>query len=144
MRLVTNRSEAEPETEWSSYERAVVANHHAFPLSPAELRLVPFLATNLRFVDIAQRLYISRNTVKSQAISIYRKLGVSSRTAAIDALTRVGTIPDLLANLVIVPAQVESSGCPSCDGAATAGQSSPSEGGRAVVTPLPVQNAAAS
>jgi LuxR family maltose regulon positive regulatory protein len=54
------------------------------PLTGAELRLVPYLATHLSFREIARRLYVSRNTVKTQAISIYRKLGVSSRSEAVE------------------------------------------------------------
>jgi LuxR family maltose regulon positive regulatory protein len=36
---------------------------------------------------------VSQNTVKTQAISIYRKLGVSSRSAAIDRARALGIIP---------------------------------------------------
>ena len=34
--------------------------------------------------------FISRNTVKTQAISIYRKLGVSSRKPAVEAARKLG------------------------------------------------------
>ncbi len=57
----------------------------AATLTGAELRLLPFLTTHLSFQEIGARLYISRNTVKSQAVSVYRKLGVSSRSEAIAA-----------------------------------------------------------
>jgi LuxR family transcriptional regulator, maltose regulon positive regulatory protein len=59
-------------------------------LTPAELRLLPLLTTHLSFQEIAQELYLSRNTVKSQAISIYRKLGVSARGQAIERAAAVG------------------------------------------------------
>ena len=62
------------------------------PLSPAELRVLPYLQTHLTFREIAERLYVSRNTVSSQVTSIYRKLGVSSRTDAVDQATAVGLI----------------------------------------------------
>lgn len=52
-------------------------------LTPAEVRLMPLLATHLTFPLIAERLGVSRNTVKTQAISSYRKLGVSSRSEAV-------------------------------------------------------------
>jgi LuxR family maltose regulon positive regulatory protein len=55
-------------------------------LTPAELRLLPVLATHLTFREIATELEVSRNTVKTQAISIYRKLGVSGRSEAIAAV----------------------------------------------------------
>ena len=61
-------------------------------LTGAELRLLPFLATHLMFPEIASRLFISRNTVKTEAVSIYRKLGVSSRSEAIERAVEVGLL----------------------------------------------------
>jgi LuxR family maltose regulon positive regulatory protein len=61
-------------------------------LTAAELRLVPYLATHLTFREIGERLHISRHTVKSQAISTYRKLGVSSRSEAIDRFESIGLL----------------------------------------------------
>ena len=63
--------------------------HHT-GLTPAELRLLPLLATHLSFREIAQQLYVSRNTIKTQAISVYRKLGVSSRSEAVAEAQRLG------------------------------------------------------
>jgi LuxR family maltose regulon positive regulatory protein len=57
-----------------------------FGLTPAELRLLPLLATHLSFREIADELHVSRNTVKTQAISIYRRLGVSGRSEAIQRM----------------------------------------------------------
>ena len=59
---------------------------------PAELRLLPWLATHLSFREIGARLYVSRNTIKTQAISVYRKLGVSSRSEAIECASRLGLL----------------------------------------------------
>jgi LuxR family maltose regulon positive regulatory protein len=64
----------------------------ASSLTAAELRLVPFLSTYLTFPQIAERLFVSRNTIKSQAISIYQKLGVSSRGEAIEQLQEIGLL----------------------------------------------------
>jgi LuxR family transcriptional regulator, maltose regulon positive regulatory protein len=64
----------------------------AMSLTGAELRLLPFLATHLMFPEVASRLFISRNTVKSEAVSIYRKLGVSSRSEAIERAVEVGLL----------------------------------------------------
>ena len=52
-------------------------------LTAAELRLVPFLATHLSFREIGERLHVSRHTVKSQAMAVYRKVGATSRSEAI-------------------------------------------------------------
>ena len=54
-------------------------------LTAAELRLLTFLPTHLSFREIGARLFVSPNTVKTQAISIYRKLGVSTRSDAVQA-----------------------------------------------------------
>jgi LuxR family maltose regulon positive regulatory protein len=62
----------------------------AMGLTPAELRLLPLLSTHLSFREIAEQLFLSRNTIKTQAISLYRKLGVSSRSEAIAEAHRLG------------------------------------------------------
>jgi len=59
-------------------------------LSPAELRLLPLLATHLTFAEIGERLYLSKHTVKTQAMSIYRKLGASSRSQAVQRAQQLG------------------------------------------------------
>jgi LuxR family transcriptional regulator, maltose regulon positive regulatory protein len=61
-------------------------------LTPAELRLLPLLATHLSFREIGEQLYVSRNTIKTQAISVYRKLGVSNRSDAIDRASALGLV----------------------------------------------------
>ena len=61
-------------------------------LSPAELRLLPYLQTHLTHEEIGQRLYVSLNTVRTQTQSIYRKLGVSSRANAVERARRVGLL----------------------------------------------------
>ena len=61
-------------------------------LTTAELRLLPLLVTHLNFLEIGERLYISKHTVKTQVISIYRKLGVSSRSLAVQRLQEIGLL----------------------------------------------------
>jgi LuxR family transcriptional regulator, maltose regulon positive regulatory protein len=68
---------------------AEVNEERKLGLTPAEERLLPLLATHLSFREIAEELHVSRNTVKTQAISIYRKLGVSGRSDAIAAARRL-------------------------------------------------------
>ncbi|MFV8049998.1 AAA family ATPase [Mycobacterium sp. 48b] len=63
-------------------------------LTTAELRLLPHLATHLSLQRIADELVIGRETVKSQAKSIYRKLGVSSRAAAVTEADRLGLLSE--------------------------------------------------
>ena len=64
----------------------------ASSLTAAELRLLPLLPTHLSFREIGERLYVSRHTVKTQAISIYRKLGVTSRSETIDRMHELGLL----------------------------------------------------
>jgi len=61
-------------------------------LTPAELRLLPLLTTHLTFREIGEQLFVSRNTIKTQAISVYRKLGVTSRSEAIECAIRLGLV----------------------------------------------------
>jgi LuxR family transcriptional regulator, maltose regulon positive regulatory protein len=62
-------------------------------LTPAELRLLPLLATQLSFREIAGQLFVSVHTVKAQVTSIYRKLAVSSRTQAIERARSLSLLP---------------------------------------------------
>jgi len=64
----------------------------ASSLTTAELRLIPFLSTHLTFPQIGERLFVSRHTVKTQAVSIYRKLGVTSRGEAIERVEALGLL----------------------------------------------------
>jgi LuxR family transcriptional regulator, maltose regulon positive regulatory protein len=64
----------------------------ASTLTTAELRLLPLLTTHLSFREIAERLFVSRNTVKTQAISVYRKLDASSRSEAVARAIQLGLV----------------------------------------------------
>jgi LuxR family maltose regulon positive regulatory protein len=64
----------------------------ATPLTPAELRLLPYLQTHLTLSEIGRRLFISRNTVSSEVGSIYRKLQVTTRGEAIDRAVAIGLL----------------------------------------------------
>jgi DNA-binding CsgD family transcriptional regulator len=61
-------------------------------LTAAELRLLPLLSTHLSFPEIAAELFVSRNTIKTQIVSIYRKLGASSRSQAVARARALGLI----------------------------------------------------
>ncbi len=61
-------------------------------LTGAELRLLPMLSSHMPFPEIAGDLFLSPNTIKSQAISIYRKLGASSRSQAVTRSRELGLL----------------------------------------------------
>lgn len=63
-------------------------------LTGAELRLIPLLATQLTFREIGEQLHLSQHTVKAEAISIYRKLGETSRSRAVERSRSLGLLPD--------------------------------------------------
>ena len=69
----------------------------ASTLTTAELRLLPLLTTHLTFREIAERLFVSRNTVKTQAISVYRKLDATSRSEAIERAIELGLVDEAVA-----------------------------------------------
>src|SRR5271166_3607772 len=64
----------------------------ASALTAAELRLMPLLSTHLSFPEIAEQMFLSRYTVKSQAMSIYHKLGASSRNQAVARSRELGLL----------------------------------------------------
>ena len=64
----------------------------ASTLTEAELRVLPYLATHLSFREIGERLYISRHTVKSQVMAVYRKLNVSRRHDAVERARALGLL----------------------------------------------------
>jgi LuxR family maltose regulon positive regulatory protein len=64
----------------------------ASSLTAAELRLLPLLSTHLTLKEISERLYLSRNTVKTQAASVYRKFGVASRSDAVTRMHELGLL----------------------------------------------------
>ena len=62
-----------------AHSRQVLAE----PLTAAELRILKLLPTST-YLQMADSLYISRNTVKTHLRSIYQKLGVTSRPQALE------------------------------------------------------------
>jgi LuxR family transcriptional regulator, maltose regulon positive regulatory protein len=73
----------------------------ASTLTAAELRLLPLLTTHLSFREIAERLFVSRNTVKTQAISVYRKLDATSRSEAVERAVELGLVDAPLASRAV-------------------------------------------
>ncbi len=83
--------------EVDEFRRAVTSSAASgaigpLPLTPAELRLLPYLQTHLTADMIARRLFISSHTVKTEVKAIYRKLGVSSRNDAVQKATAIGLL----------------------------------------------------
>jgi LuxR family maltose regulon positive regulatory protein len=71
---------------------ALPATGDTSTLTAAELRLLPLLLTHLTLADIAERLFLSRHTVKSQVWSMYRKLGAHTRGEAVVRARELGLL----------------------------------------------------
>jgi len=63
-------------------------------LSPRERAVLAQLVSSGSVVQIAEALFVSPNTVKTQLKSIYRKFGVSSREDAVQEARRQGLLTD--------------------------------------------------
>jgi LuxR family maltose regulon positive regulatory protein len=77
-------------------ERLRVVVEHARmaePLTPAEHRVLELLPTYMSASEMADRLFVSQNTVKSHLRSIYRKIGVGSRADAVLRARESGLLP---------------------------------------------------
>ena len=64
----------------------------ASALTAAELRLLPLLSTHLSFPEIGAEFFLSPHTVKSQAYSLYRKLGACTRNQAVIRARELGML----------------------------------------------------
>jgi LuxR family maltose regulon positive regulatory protein len=61
-------------------------------LSERELDVLRLLLTDCSYREIAVQLFLSVNTVKAHARSVYRKLGVHRRSEAAERASRLGLI----------------------------------------------------
>ena len=59
-------------------------------LTPAEIRILPFLATYLSVKEVAERLHVSTATVKTHVSSVYAKLGAATRSDAVKKMEQLG------------------------------------------------------
>src|SRR5262249_60874472 len=62
----------------------------AEPLTERELAVLHLLGGTLSLREIGQEMHVSANTVKTHTQAIYRKLGVSARSDAVDAARLLG------------------------------------------------------
>jgi LuxR family maltose regulon positive regulatory protein len=78
---------------WNQFDaRAESALAGVATLTTAELRVLRFLPTHYSFQEIAQRLHVSSNTVKTHVHAVYRKLDASSRSEAVAQATHAGLL----------------------------------------------------
>jgi LuxR family maltose regulon positive regulatory protein len=76
----------------ASLRSMAVESGTAAALTSAELRVLQFLPSHLSFPQIGERLFLSQNTVKTHALSMYRKFGVTSRSEAVAKAQALGLV----------------------------------------------------
>lgn len=79
--------------EVSSKKPALDAFHNMGELTSREVEVLGLLAQGLTNAEIATRLVLSRRTVHAHLQSIFSKLDVNSRTAAVSAARNQGLLP---------------------------------------------------
>nr|WP_294859771.1 LuxR C-terminal-related transcriptional regulator [uncultured Fluviicola sp.] len=62
-------------------------------LSKRELEVLELIAQGLSNNEIAARLFVSLNTIKTHSSKLFEKLEVSRRTQAVEVAKRIGIIP---------------------------------------------------
>jgi LuxR family transcriptional regulator, maltose regulon positive regulatory protein len=78
---------------WDQFDaRAETVLAGVATLTTAELRVLRFLPTHYSFHEIAQRLHVSSNTVKTHVHAVYRKLDAASRSEAVAHATEAGLL----------------------------------------------------
>jgi LuxR family transcriptional regulator, maltose regulon positive regulatory protein len=78
---------------WEEFDkRAETALLGVASLTTAELRVLRFLPTHYSFHEIAERLHVSSNTVKTHVHAVYRKLDATSRSQAVANATHAGLL----------------------------------------------------
>lgn len=64
----------------------------AFGITPRELEVLRLIAEGLSNREMAERLFVSENTVKTHTSRVFDKLGASRRTQAVQLAKRQGLI----------------------------------------------------
>jgi LuxR family maltose regulon positive regulatory protein len=93
-RLLAAFPVAEPEQDGPS-ETQTPEPDRVEPLSERELEVLQLIAEGLTNPEIASRLFLALNTVKSHTRNIYGKLGVHSRTQAVAKAQALGVLPSI-------------------------------------------------
>ena len=69
------------------------ARLEAFAITPRELEILQLMATGLSNREIAERVFVSENTVKTHLSRVFDKLGARRRTQAVDIAKKFRLIP---------------------------------------------------
>ena len=70
-----------------------VARLHELGITPRELEILEAMAAGLSNREIAERLFVSENTVKTHTTRVFDKLGAQRRTQAVQLAKEARLIP---------------------------------------------------
>ena len=73
--------------------RADAASVERLGLTPREIEILHLIAEGLSNREIAQRLFVSENTVKTHSANLFSKLSAKRRTQAVQLAKAAGIIP---------------------------------------------------
>ena len=90
-----------PKIETKVIEKPVIVNDFSFNetamtylgLSKRELEVLQLMAEGLSNQEIAERLFVSLNTIKTHTSNLFEKLDVKRRTQAVEKAKRLCLIP---------------------------------------------------
>jgi two-component system, NarL family, response regulator LiaR len=94
---------SKPKTTTITIEKEILVNKDGFVLnenaldemgiSKRELEVLTLMAGGLSNQEIAQRLFVSLNTIKTHSSKVFEKLEVQRRTQAVEKARRLNLIP---------------------------------------------------
>jgi NarL family two-component system response regulator LiaR len=79
-----------PATEPSALSQETLAD---LGITPRELEILELIAQGLSNREIAERLFVSQNTVKTHSSRLFEKLSAKRRTQAVQIGKKLGLIP---------------------------------------------------
>lgn len=65
----------------------------AIGMTPRELEILELIAAGLSNKEIAERVFVSENTVKTHSSRVFEKLGAKRRTQAVQRAKELGLLP---------------------------------------------------
>ena len=72
---------------------AISAIREALGITPRELETLGLIAQGLSNREIAEKLFVSENTVKTHSSRVFDKLGAKRRTQAVQLGKELGLLP---------------------------------------------------
>jgi ATP/maltotriose-dependent transcriptional regulator MalT len=85
-----------PSTEHRALSTSFAINSASverFGLTPRELEILTLIAHGLSNREIAEKLFVSENTVKTHSANLFSKLNARRRTQAVQIAKEAGVIP---------------------------------------------------